>query len=63
MGASRFDEDDDEYLELLAEYERYIRMSPGAYEDFEDWLDLAYGDGRKKKAIKRSRRRTREEDY
>lgn len=63
MGASRFDEDDDEYLELLAEYERYIRMSPGAYEDFEDWLDFTYGDGRKKKAIKRSRRRTKDEDY
>jgi len=63
MGASRFNEDDDEYVELLQEYERYMRSTPGAYEDFEDWLDLTYGDGRKKKFIKRSPRRTKDEDY
>lgn len=44
----RFDEDDDEYVELLGEYERYIQKTPGAYEDFDEWLELEYGESRKK---------------
>lgn len=51
-----YDHDDYEYLELLSEYERYIKMSPGAYEDFDDWLELEYGQS-KRKIIKRTRRR------
>lgn len=53
-----YDQDDYEYLELLSEYERYIKMSPGAYEDFDDWLELEYGQS-KKKVIKRTPRRSR----
>lgn len=45
---NRFDEDDQEYLELLAEYERYIRDTPGAYEDFDEWLELEQSGSRKK---------------
>lgn len=44
----RFDEDDDEYIELLKEYERYIRDTPGAYEDFDEWLEIEYGSAKKK---------------
>ena len=44
----RFDEDDDEYVELLKEYERYIQKTPGAYEDFDEWLELEYGNSKKK---------------
>jgi len=54
-----FDQDDDEYIELLSEYERYVKSSPGAYEDFDDWLELEYGQS-KKKVIKRTRRKERE---
>ena len=58
MGRS-FDQDDDEYIELLSEYERYVKSSPGAYEDFDDWLEVEYGQS-KKKVIKRTRRRDKE---
>lgn len=47
--------EDDEYVELLAEYERYIRMSPGAYEDFDEWLEIEYG-SHKAKVYKPNRR-------
>jgi hypothetical protein len=47
-----FDENDDEYVELLSEYEQYIRRTPGAYEDFDEWLEVEYG-GSRKKVIKR----------
>lgn len=60
--SSRFDADDDEYLELLAEYERYIQQSPGAYEDFDDWLEMEYGNSRRK-ALKRNTRRHKEKDF
>lgn len=55
---SYFDQDDYEYRELLSEYERYIKFSPGAYEDFDDWLEIEYGHS-KKKIIKRTRRKER----
>jgi hypothetical protein len=58
MGA-RYDQDDDEYLELLAEYERYVQKSHGAYEDFDEWLEIEYGN-MKKKALKRNTRRGKE---
>lgn len=52
----QFDEDDLEYVELLKEYERYIRDTPGAYEDFDEWLEIEYGQS-KKKAIRRPKRK------
>lgn len=59
---SYFDADDDEYLELLAEYERYIQKSHGAYEDFDEWLEIEYGSSRRK-AIKRNTRRHSDKDF
>lgn len=60
--ATHFDPDDEEYLQLLAEYERYMQHSPGAYEDFDDWLELEYGTSRKK-ALKRNTRFRKEKDF
>ena len=60
--SSRFDADDDEYLKLLAEYERYIQHSPGTYEDFDDWLEVEYGNSRRK-ALKRNVRKGRDKDF
>lgn len=57
-----FDADDDEYLELLSEYERYVQHSSGMYEDFDEWLEVTYGSS-KKKAIKRPNRRSKDKDY
>jgi hypothetical protein len=54
MGRS-FDEDDDEYIELLSLYERYVKSSPGAYEDFDDWMDIEFGSS-KKRVYKRPNR-------
>ena len=56
-----FDEDDEEYVELLKEYERYIRSTPGAYEDFDEWLELEHDGTKKGKKIhKRSKKHRRE---
>lgn len=55
----RFDQDDDEYLELLSQYERYVQQSPGTYEDFDEWLEITYGSSRRK-ALKRNVRRPRD---
>ena len=55
----RFDADDDEYLELLSQYERYVQQSPGTYEDFDEWLEITYGNSRRK-ALKRNVRRGKE---
>jgi hypothetical protein len=60
--SGRFDQDDDEYLELLAEYERYVQKSVGTYEDFDEWFEIEYGRIRKK-ALKRNTRRGRERDH
>jgi hypothetical protein len=45
---SQFDADDEDYLKLLAQYERYIQASPGTYEDFDEWLEIEYGSSRRK---------------
>ena len=45
---NKFYEDDEEYVELVKEYERYIRSTPGAYEDFDEWFELEYGKSRNK---------------
>lgn len=60
--AGRFNEDDDEYLEFLAEYERYVQKSVGTYEDFDEWFEIEYGRS-KRKALKRNNKRTKERDY
>jgi hypothetical protein len=54
----QFDEDDEEYIELLKHYEKYIRTTPGAYEDFDEWLEIEYY-GLKSKIHKKSKRRKR----
>jgi len=60
---SYFDETDEEYIELLHEYERYIKNSPGAYEDFDDWLDMEYGKAKSKTHKKSSsNRRVKQKD-
>lgn len=58
MSGKKYD-DDIEYNELVTEYERYIKMTPGAYEDFDEWLELEYGSSRskvKQPSPKRARR-------
>lgn len=57
-----FDEDDEEYIELLKEYERYIRDTPGAYEDFDEWLEIEYGDSKRKTHKRSSRKHKSRED-
>lgn len=44
----KFDEEDEEYVELIKEYERFIKDHPGYRVDFYDWLDDNYGDSRKR---------------
>jgi len=57
-----FDETDDEYIELLEEYERYIKISPGAYEDFDEWLEIEYGRSKTKTHKKHGRRVMKQRD-
>ena len=58
---SRFDENNEEYLSLLSQYERYVQQSVGTYEDFDDWLEMSYGSSRKK-ALKRSTKNHKDKD-
>lgn len=44
----KFDDDGDDYLELLGEYERYLQKNIGAYDDFDEWLEITYGSSKKK---------------
>lgn len=60
---SYFDETDEEYIELLAEYERYIKTSPGAYEDFDDWLEIEYGRSKSKTHKKNNKRIMKQRDH
>lgn len=60
MSGKKYD-DELEYKELLAEYERYIRMSPGAYEDFDEWLEIEYGSS-KAKVYKPSKRNRKDQE-
>jgi hypothetical protein len=59
---SYFDETDEEYIELLAEYERYIKTSPGAYEDFDDWLEIEYGRSKSKTHKKNGKKIIKQRD-
>lgn len=54
----QFDEDDEEYIELLKEYEKYVRDTRGAIDDFDDWLEYEYGANKKKKNVMRKSDRT-----
>jgi hypothetical protein len=58
---SRFDENNEEYLSLLSQYERYVQQSVGTYEDFDDWLEMSYGSSRKK-ALKRNIKTHKDKD-
>jgi len=55
-------DDDIEYNELITEYERYIKMTPGAYEDFDEWLEVEYG-ASKSKVRKPSPKRSKRDRY
>lgn len=44
----RFDEEDEEYVELVKEYERYIKGHADDPEDFAEWLEENYGESRKR---------------
>jgi hypothetical protein len=57
----KFDEDDDEIIDLIKEYERYVRSSPKEVVDFDEWLETKYG-GLRKKAYKPNKR-YRNSDY
>lgn len=57
----QFDEDDEEYIELLKEYERYIRDTHGAYEDFDEWLELEYYGTKKGKRVHKKSKKPRKE--
>jgi hypothetical protein len=58
---SRFDENNEEYLSLLSQYERYVQHSVGTYEDFDDWLEISYGSS-KKKVLKRNTKNHKDKD-
>lgn len=44
----RFDEEDEEYVELVKEYERFIRDHRYDRVDFDEWLEDYYGESRKR---------------
>ena len=44
----KFDEEDDELIDLLKEYERYVRTCSGEVQDFDEWVQDAYGRNRSK---------------
>jgi hypothetical protein len=47
----RFDEEDDEIVDLLKQYERHIISDRTENRDFDEWLEDEYGTS-KKKAMK-----------
>ena len=44
----RFNEEDEELVSLIKEYEKYVRSTPGNVEDFDEWLELQYGKSKSK---------------
>ena len=44
----RFDEEDEELVGLVREYEKYAKSSPGSVEDFDEWLEMEYGKSKSK---------------
>lgn len=51
----RFDEEDDEIVDLIKEYEKFIIANRGETRDFDEWLEDEYGNSRKK-AMKPNRK-------
>jgi len=53
----RFNEEDEELVSLIKEYEKYVRSTLGNVEDFDEWLELQYGKSKSKvmKPSKKSR--------
>lgn len=51
----RFDEEDDELLSYIKEYERFIKDNRNDLRDFDEWFEDEYGES-KKKVMKPSRR-------
>lgn len=51
----RFDEEDDELLSYIKEYERFIKDNRNDLRDFDEWFEDEYG-GSKKKVMKPSKR-------
>lgn len=51
----RFDEEDDELLSYIKEYERFIKDNRNDLRDFDEWFEDEYGDS-KKKVMKPSKR-------
>lgn len=44
----RFDEEDNELIDMMREYEKYARSSHGEIEDFDEWLETEYGKSKSK---------------
>ena len=44
----RFDEEDDELIGLIKQYEKYVISNPGEVEDFDEWLESQYGKSKSK---------------
>lgn len=44
----RFNEEDDELVSLVKEYEKYAKSSHGDVEDFDEWLETEYGQSKSK---------------
>lgn len=44
----RFDEENEELVSLVREYEKYAKSSHGDVEDFDEWLELEYGKSKSK---------------
>lgn len=44
----RFNEEDDEIIDLIKEYEKFIIENRGETRDFDEWLEDEYGESRKK---------------
>ena len=59
---SHFDEEDDELVDFLREYERYARSATGPIDHFDDWLEDNYGNSRKKVLKPSKKRKTTQAD-
>jgi hypothetical protein len=44
----RFDEEDDELVGLIKQYEKYVISKQGEVEDFDEWLESQYGKSKSK---------------
>ena len=44
----KFDEEDDELISLIKQYEKYVISKHGEVEDFDEWLESVYGNSRSK---------------